>query len=313
MENILFWKIQVARSEEELVDPDKMELFKERLRLSGSEVKDVQQEWEETANKNPLFGRIVSLTLTFVKDNVIRIKYFTGDEEDLLKTFINTVKSPYFNDYTLACFDSQFLLPFLGIRLDINNIKEELPNGLKYRGLRPWDLSGIDVRDFYQGAGAYRPSLRELCYIYKESGDFYDWRDEDTIFYNQKGATTLLEKSSVTEMTSLVNVYRKMLHLEPLSEVEVSEDSVADVVIKEPETLLHELYETKRFDRDFQERLKKQLLKRKITKRDTPTIISLVKAVYREKIETIDRERKEKEFINQERDQEVEEFFENLK
>lgn len=312
MENILFWKIQVARCEETLEDESTTELFTDRVLMAGYNG-DLQEHWEETANKNPLFGKLISLSLAFVKDNTIRVKYFTGKEKDLLKTFINTVKSPYFNDYKLACFDSQFLLPFLGIRLDINNIREELPNGLKYRGLRSWDLSGIDIRDFYQGAGAYRPSLRELCYIYKESGDFYDWRDEDTIFYNQKGATTLLKKSAVNEMTSLVNVYRKMLHLEPLSEVEVSEDSVADVAIKEPETLLHELYETKRFDRDFQERLKKQLLKRKITKRDTPTVISLVKAVYREKIETIDKERKEKEFINQERDQEVEEFFENLK
>lgn len=310
MENILFWKIQVARCEEALEDENLTELFVDRATHSQYEG-DLQNYWEETANKNPLFGKLISLSLAFVKDNTIRVKYFTGKEKDLLKTFINTVKSPYFNDYKLACFDSQFLLPFLGIRLDINGIKESLPEDLRYRGRKPWDLTGIDIRDYYQGGGAYRPTLRELCYIYNIDRGFLDWREEDKVYYAKK--YEVLEGSAINEMVSLINVFRSIHNLEHITDLECSTTKVEEVKIEPPKTLLHELYESKSFSADFQRRLQKQLQKRKIKVRDIPKVKDLVKAVYRERIDTIDKDRKEKEFINKERDQEIDEFFENLK
>lgn len=316
MENILFWKIQVTPNQTDLdLESKEAQLFKtyHYKDVKTKEVfegEELKKEYKENSVKNPLFSRLHSLTLAFVKDKKIRVKYFTGKESDLINTFINTVRSPFFANYQLACFDAQFLLPFLGVRFDKNGVLEKLHSDLEYKNKRPWDLTGVCIRDFYQGAGAYRPNLKQLCYIFDENDNFFDWSEEG--FYLSVGKEREVFESSVQEIKSVVNLYRKMNKLKPIDSVEVVEQSVYDVEVEEAKTLLHELHKEKLFDEDFKDRLRKQLRKRKLTKKDTPVVEALIKACYREHIDTIDRNRKEKEALNKDRDREVETFLETL-
>lgn len=312
MEKILFWKVQTVNNSEELeVGSQEFGLYREhylkdfKTREEMSEIETVEH-YKNNAWKNPIYGKLYSLTLAFVKDNVIRIKYFSGEEKDLLINFINTVKSTAFQDYSLACFESEYLLPYLGVRMDKNNILEVLPEGLEYRNRRPWNLTSISIRDYYKGAGSYAPSLKELGYIFNLPTEFLGKEEVS------KGGEGMKE-TAISEIKTLVNVFRGINKLKPLEEVVVSEEFVENKVIEEPKTILHELYDTKMFDNDFKSRLKTQLVKRKVLKRDLDVIETLLKSAYLDKIEVTDFNKKEKVLVNEEREKEIKEFIKQFR
>lgn len=317
MEKVLYWKIQVANQSPSLEPNSKeMEIYKShylkdfqtREKMTDTEA---VEHYNKNAWKNPLFSRLHSLTLAFVENDVIRVNHFTGSEKDLLIQFINTAKSPYFNDFKMACFDAEYLLPYLGIRIDKNDLKEVLPNDLLYRGLKPWGLTGICIRNYYQGAGAYKPTLKELAYIYNLEENIDSRYEENDLALS--GDDITLTNNSIEEIKLLINAHRKMNYRAEITELKVSVADVKDVVLEEPKTLLHELYETKCFDTNYQNRLAKHLKAKKLLKRDIPLVKDYVLAVYLEKIEVTAMNKKELEGINAERRAEVEEFFKDLK
>lgn len=316
MEKVLYWKIQVTNQTPELeVGSLEMKIYKAHYLkdyTTGESMTDAeaQEHYKINAWKNPLFSKMHSLTLAFVDKDKIRVNHFTGSEADLLKQFINTAKSPYFNDFKMACFDAEYLLPYLGIRMDKNNIREILPADMVYRNLRPWNLTGTCIRSYYQGAGAYKPTLTELAYIYNLENNIDLRRDEVTLYLN--GDVEALQNNAIEEIRLLINIHRKMNHKNPIEDFEVKHDHVENITVEEPKTLLHELYETKNFDSNFQERLKAHLKKRKMLKKEKPVVEKLICASYFEKIDVTDFKKKDKEEINEARRKEVQTFMEQL-
>lgn len=312
MEKILYWKIQVANQSSELVEGSReMEVYKThnlkdyqtREKMTSVEA---QEHYKQHAWKNPLFSKMYSLSLAFVDNNKIRVKHFTGDEKDLLLNFINTVKSNYFKDYKIACFDSEYLLAYLGIRLDKNGIKETLPSGLKYRGLKPWGLESICIRDFYKGAGAYKPSLKELAYIYDLKENLSDrYVENDLVRSNQHA---MLELNSIEEIALIVNVHRSMHFNTVLEEFEVNSSEVKDVVLEAPKSIIHELLDTKQFN---PEAWKKHLKARKMLKKEQEVAKKLILSAYLEKIDVMDFNKAQLQETNKQRTEEINKFFED--
>lgn len=313
---MLFWKIQVTNQNPELeIGSKEMEIYKSHYlkdyttREAFSDVES-QEHYLKNGWKNPLFSKMQTLTLAFVENEEIRINHFTGSEKDLLTQFLNTVKSPYFADFKIACFDSEYLLPYLGIRIDKNNIKEVIPAGLSYRNRKPWQLDSICIREYFKGAGAYKPNLKELAYIFNLEEDIDDRYEENELALLGKEDT--LVHNSTEEIKLLINVYRKMHYKEALDKFKVSITNVKDVVLEEPKSILHELYETKNFDSNYKERLAKHLKSKRILKKHRDKVKEFILAVYLDKIEVMAFNKKELQEINAERTKEVEEFFNSL-
>lgn len=316
MEKVLYWKIQVVNQTPDIkVDSKEMEIYKNHYLkdyTTREYMNDVEalDHYKKNAWKNPLFSRIHSLTLAFVDGEEIRVNHFTGTERDLLVQFLNTVKSPYFNDFKIACFDAEYLLPYLGIRLDKNDLQEVIPAGLQYRGRKTWQLDSICIRDYFRGAGAYKPTLKELAYIYNLTENIDSRYDENELALT--GDEVTLSNNSVEEIKVLINTHRKMSYKDTLSEIKVSISNVKDIVLEEPKSIIHELYETKNFDLKFQDRLRKHLKERKMLKREIPVVKELILASYLEKIDIMSYEKKKLQDLNEKRAKEVEEFFKTL-
>lgn len=153
----LYWKLQSINNTDMIeVGSDEFNIYREKFK-KNFETRELMSE-EETlihytynAWRNPLFSKIYSLTLAFVDGETLRVKYLTGSEKDLLQTFLNEVKGEYFKEFQLVHSDAEYMLPYLGTRLDIHGFRTSLPKDLQYKGLRPWNLSGCSVRDYYQG------------------------------------------------------------------------------------------------------------------------------------------------------------------
>ena len=168
----LYWKLQSVNNTELLeVGSEEFNIYREKFK-KNFETRELMSEEETLIHytynswRNPLFSKIYSLTLAFVDKEEIRVKYITGNEKDLLQTFLNSLKSEYFKDYQLVHSDAEYMLPYLGTRLDIHGFRTSLHKDLQYKGLRPWHLTGLSVRDFYQGAGVYKHSLKEIAWVY---------------------------------------------------------------------------------------------------------------------------------------------------
>lgn len=314
MENkVLYWKLQNRLESPEIKPGTKeYEIYRDHYKVnyeSRELMNEVQTIMHHRINgwKHPLFSQIHSLTIAYVHDNTVRVKYITGQEKDLLQTFLNTVKSEHFKEYKIAHFEADVLLPYLGIRLDKNKNKQTLPQDLQYKNTRPWNLTGISIRDFYQGAGVYKPTLKELAYIFDVETDFVDPADEFTLL--QAGKTEELKQSAVDEIFALVNVHRLMLGEDVIEDLKIAEERVENVQEVVEIHPLEELCNSKEFTPAIKKRLESLMKRKKPTKKDKEQVFEIMRGVWVQndfvngrqdsKAEVERKEKEIKEFITQ--------------
>lgn len=283
MSKNLYWKIQTINSTDSLeVGSTEYEMYREKYK--NYETKELMGE-EETlthyklnAYKNPIYGKVYSLTLAYVEDNQIRVQYITGNEKDLIMTFFNTVNNEYFKEFTITHFGYEYLLPYLGTRIDMNQIKTNIPNDLKYRGVRPWNLTGFCIRDYYSGAGTYKPTLKELAYVFGLPCNVIEASEEYTYYLN--GNFESLQHSAVEEIFTIINVHRAMMGETLVEDLTTNTIKVENVEEVKPTNFLALLYESQAMTLQVREGLEKQLKKKRLTKRDREVVKEIILGVY---------------------------------
>lgn len=280
----IYWKLQSVNQTDELeIDSKEYNLYREHFKkdYETRELMSMQETVEHyrlNAWKNPLFSRIFSLSVAIVEDNIVKIIYYTGAEKDLIQTFLNTLKKDRFKEYTVTHFGAEYILPYLGTRIDKNKIKTSIPSGLLYKGLRPWNLQGFCVRDYYSGAGNYKNNLKEIAWIYDLETNFIESVDEFT--YYKSGKLEELKNSAVDEIHTLVNVHRLMTGEEVVSELTFNELFVESVEEVKPVNFLALLWESQAMTLEVRAGLEKQLKKKKLTKRDREIVREIILGVY---------------------------------
>lgn len=280
----LYWKLQSINNTESLeVGSEEFNLYREKFK-KNFETRELMSEEETLIHytynswRNPLFSKIYSLTLAFVEKDVVRVKYLTGNEKDLLQTFLNNLKGDYFKEHQLVHADAEYMLPYLGTRLDMHGFRTSLHKDLQYKGLRPWNLSGVSVRDYYQGAGAYKHNLKEIAWVYGLKTDYIEPVDEFD-FFRKKDFQTL-QNSAVNEIHTLVNVHRVMMGENSIEEVVVAQEVVESVEEVKATNFLALLYESQAMTLEIRTGLEKQLKKKKMLKRDRQIIREVLLGVY---------------------------------
>lgn len=284
MNKHLYWKLQSINNTDMIeVGSEEFNIYREKFK-KNFETRELMSE-EETlihynynAWRNPLFSKIYSLTIAFVHEGVLRVKYLTGQEKDLLQTFLNEVKGDFFKDYQLVHSDAEYMLPYIGTRLDIHGFRTSLHKDLQYKNLRPWNLTGVSVRDYYQGAGAYKHSLKEIAWVYGLKTSYIEPSEEFSLY--KKGLFDNLKDSAVNEISILANVHRLMIGEDKVDNIEVSEEKVEKVEEVKPQNFLALLYDTQAMTLEIRQGLEKQLKKKKLTKRDREVIREILLGVY---------------------------------
>ena len=284
MNKHLYWKLQSINNTDMIeVGSEEFNIYREKFK-KNFETRELMSE-EETlihynynAWRNPLFSKIYSLTIAFVYEGVLRVKYLTGQEKDLLQTFLNEVKGDFFKDYQLVHSDAEYMLPYIGTRLDIHGFRTSLHKDLQYKNLRPWNLTGVSVRDYYQGAGAYKHSLKEIAWVYGLKTSYIEPSEEFSLY--KKGLFDNLKDSAVNEISVLANVHRLMIGEDKVGNLEVSEEKVEKVEEVKPQNFLALLYQTQAMTLEIRQGLEKQLKKKRLTKRDKEVIREILLGVY---------------------------------
>lgn len=113
------------------------------------------------------FGKIVCISVGFIKGDILRIKSFYGhDEAKLLRDFAELLNKHYngFGCALCAHNGKEFDFPYIARRMIINGI--ELPKILDVAGRKPWETAFIDTMELWK-FGDYKSftSLELLCAI----------------------------------------------------------------------------------------------------------------------------------------------------
>lgn len=282
--NSIYWKLQSVNQTDELeIESKEYNLYREHFKkdYETRELMSMQETVEHyrlNAWKNPLFSRIFSLSVAIVEDNIVKIIYYTGAEKDLIQTFLNTLKKERFKEYTVTHFGAEYILPYLGTRIDRNKIRTTMPMGLQYKNMKSWNLHGCCVRSYYSGAGNYKNNLKEIAWIYDLEANFIESVDEFT--YYKSGQLEELKNSAVDEIYTLVNVHRLMTGEEVVTDVTCNELFVESVEEVKPINFLALLWESQAMTLEVREGLEKQLKKKKLTKRDREIVREIILGVY---------------------------------
>jgi hypothetical protein len=282
--NSIYWKLQSVNQTDELeIDSKEYNLYREHFKkdYETRELMTMQETVEHyrlNAWKNPLFSRIFSLSVAIVEDNIVKIIYYTGAEKDLIQTFLNTLKKDRFKEYTVTHFGAEYILPYLGTRIDRNKIRTTIPMGLQYKNMKSWNLHGCCVRNYYSGAGNYKNNLKEIAWIYDLETNFIESVDEFT--YYKSGQLEKLKNSAVDEIYTLVNVHRLMTGEEVVTDVTCNELFVESVEDVKPINFLALLWESQAMTLEVRTGLEKQLKKKKLTKRDREIVREIILGVY---------------------------------
>ena len=115
------------------------------------------------------FGKIICISVGFMKGEIFRIKSFYGHDEKLLLTeFNDLLNSNYFNkrDQLLCAHNGkEFDFPYIARRMLINRIP--LPKLLDIAGKKPWEVAHLDTLELWKfGDYKHYTSLSLLAYLF---------------------------------------------------------------------------------------------------------------------------------------------------
>lgn len=297
----IFWKVQTIPVTQDLeVNSKEFNLYKEKYREHNKleTDDDVLNDYYKSASKNPLWGKIYSLSIGFVDEasNVARIKVFKGEEKDIIQNFLNTCNE-HFKASKIIGYNLSFLLPFLRSRMLKNNIKlQGLHSGLVDLNCKPWTLQGICLQDGFKGIGWWSNSLEELAYLLNLETSFID--GGDVYFYYLAEKHKELDESIIDETFTLINCHKVINGEEPckdLNSTVVYLKSVEEVQLP----ILEKLFNSKQFNQEIKDYL---ISLKPQTEEDKNNLIKIILANYQEKGDKVGvKKAKEKEltdFIN---------------
>lgn len=152
-ENVLFLDIETVSQHklyDELNDPLKSLWDRKAQYLAKSEA-DTPSALYERAGIYAEFGKIICISVGFLRDDKIRIKSFAGDDElSILDEFSNLLNKSYNKPESLLCAHNgkEFDFPYISRRMLINGIR--LPSILNVAGCKPWEIRHLDTMELWR-------------------------------------------------------------------------------------------------------------------------------------------------------------------
>lgn len=253
------------------------------------------------------WGKIVCISVAYINKDKIVCKSFTGDEKEILKQFVQTVKK---TGRIMALHNADFDLPYIRKRYFINGLPFEDFYNHNDVGIKSWDVEkfAIDTMKLWKGANFVNTSLDELAMAFNIPSPKGSMHGNEVGEYFYSGRITEIAKYCEGDVATVLNIILRWR-----GENILEWESKTEIEVKVEGDLFQRLYQTK----DFSEEIKSEFLARikvkKMKKSEIPTLKELLKASYLEKIPLMGAEKKKLEEINREREAELEEFFKRSK
>jgi DNA polymerase elongation subunit (family B) len=167
-ENLIFWDSEVVRACKKLnPKSEEYRLFRYKYRDKDTEEllpeKEIIEKYNKIAALNPIFSKIVCISVGMITKGIVNIKGLVGEEQDILNQFVKIITHK--PNYRLVGFNNlHFDWPLAERKLYINKI--EIPERFSSFESKPWLMAEahLDLMDVFKGAGFYSDSLEAVCY-----------------------------------------------------------------------------------------------------------------------------------------------------
>ncbi len=228
IENILFLDIEtVPRWEDYCKMPEKFQKLWAHKTLYLQASKEVRpEEIFERAGIYAEFGKIICISVAYVRGGGIKVKSFYGDDEkNLLLEFAQLLNQYYNKEQNNLCAHNgrEFDFPYIARRMLVNGI--EIPEILDTQSKKPWEVKLLDTMEMWK-FGDYKnyTSLELLSALFdiptpkddisgSEVASVY-WKEKDLariVTYCQKDVITIVQlflkyqnKPSISDISVMV-------------------------------------------------------------------------------------------------------------
>ena len=221
LESILFIDIEtVAACPNYQVLSERMKFFwdKKAEHLRKSE-EDTPENLYPRAGIYAEFGKIICISVAYIREERVRIKSFYGDDEKtLLEAFATLLHTHYNGSHHRLCAHNgkEFDFPYICRRMLIHKIK--LPSILDVSGKKPWETSILDTMDMWR-FGDYKQYtsldlLATLFGIDSPKEDIDGSKVNDCYWKEQalERIKTYCEKDVLTVVQLYISYYGKSLY-----------------------------------------------------------------------------------------------------
>ena len=130
------------------------------------EEEELADKWTKMASLYAEFSKVCAISLTYLKDGVLKCKNYAGtDEKEILNSFASDIKA-FFNinnKYRFLGHAARYFdYPFLCKRYIINGF--EVPSCLDESASKPWEMKNLDTNELWRSFGTGPgSSLQALC------------------------------------------------------------------------------------------------------------------------------------------------------
>ncbi|HOP13009.1 3'-5' exonuclease [Lentimicrobium sp.] len=218
IEKVLFLDIETVPQypEYEMLPEEVKKLWNHKAqRLTGDPAETAENLYER-AGIYAEFGRIICISVGFIRNGKLRIKSFSGDDEAvLLNEFAGLLNQSFNKPDMLLCAHNgkEFDFPYIARRMLINGIG--LPALLDIAGKKPWEVQHLDTMELWK-FGDYKSytSLALLTSVFNipTPKDDIDGSQVATVYWKEKNLTRIVEycQKDVVAVVQLLLRYKGM-------------------------------------------------------------------------------------------------------
>ena len=170
MEHILFLDIETVSSAKtyEQLDARMQQLWSKKVEKLKHAEEQMPAEFYKNAGIYAEFGKIICISVAYMKNNELRIKSFHGENEKILLEDFADLLGKYFskNHHRLCAHNGkEFDFPYLCRRMLVNGVT--IPEILNVSGKKPWETRFLDTMELWRfGDYKHYTSLDLLAAIF---------------------------------------------------------------------------------------------------------------------------------------------------
>lgn len=232
-ENLLFYDIETASVVKELqLDTPLFDSWSYKVNKTGDVLNDeIIASYNQRSGLYPEFAKIVSIVVgKIVKGKIYLITLDHDSESDLLTAF-NNVLERNLKCKLVGFVSSGFDAPFIYKRMLINGVEPH--DKIDYSGLKPWEVTDIDLAMEWKGTSFERASLINAATAFGLPSPKSDITGADVgrVYWSEgrKGLDRISQYCG-RDVVTTVNLFRKMRLEEPL---EVAVTATKEEPVKE--------------------------------------------------------------------------------
>ncbi|HNZ43401.1 MAG TPA: 3'-5' exonuclease [Bacteroidales bacterium] len=214
IENILFLDIEtVPRWEDFSQMPENFQkLWAHKTQFLSSEKELSPADVYERAGIYAEFGKIICISVAFVRGGGIKVKSFFGDDEKVLLKEFALLLTQYYNkeQHNLCAHNGkEFDFPYIVRRMLVNGV--EVPDILDLAGKKPWEVKLLDTMELWK-FGDYKnyTSLELLSALFDIPSPKDDIKGSDVagVYWKEKDLERIVRYCQ-KDVVTIVQLFRR--------------------------------------------------------------------------------------------------------